>query len=445
MLKIPNEVLDLKKKLNKIKIWYNITNNDQNQPAFGCVDASNKRVRLGHSKIPIFCELKSCFGYYYVGKTKHYLLIHCRGNQLLDYDKINKIIGAKFQRIDEKEESQNISYPLFGLVNPFRWYEKDEILQLFDNSLISQNFIPFTMMTNASHARWGIEFRPKELIEALPNTQINDVILEETKYKIQKHKIGILTGNSPESGILLWEKINEKIRECGGDKFLGDISFPELIIESHPEMGLSMELDLRFEEVQKTVKKGITNLCKRGATIVCIACNTTQYFSDELAKICKKYNSEYIRLSEITYQYLKKKNITSFDFLGINYVSDFKRWSDFKCLKRDFDLHLPNQRDIDKINKIAFDVKKNVKSPKSINYLMDVIHQATHTKHIVIALTELSILFKVLKNNKRKTKEKSNKNYIDTMDLLSEVIAYKYTIEYTYKINDTGIAKNFEE
>ncbi|MCK4734555.1 MAG: aspartate/glutamate racemase family protein [Methanophagales archaeon] len=431
MKKAPNEVLDLEKKLNNKKIWFNISNNHDNQEALGCWDAVNKRVRLGHSKIPIFCELKSNFGFSINNNKKKYMMVHCRGNQEIDYEKVNKIIGAEYQRIEDEIELEHLSNSGFGLVNPFLGFDRPDILQIFDKSLITQNFIPYTMMTNASHRRWGIEFKPDELIDSLPNKLIEDVILENTKFEIKKYKIGILTGNSPESGILLWEEINERIRyNLGDNHFLGDMSFPEVIIESIPEMGLSMELDLRFKDVSDVVNKGITNLCERGASIICIACNTTQYFSGILKTICSKFGATYVSISEVTYQYLKKDNIKEFDFLGIKYVSDFKNWSDFKNLNKEFDLNIPKEEDISKINEIAFEVKKKGKTGegmKTLRKLRKLIDDATKTNTVIFALTELSIIFK---SHKKFFIKKSKKVYLDTLIILAEAIGDMYTKDY---------------
>ena len=420
----PEEVLNLEKKLNNEQIWFNISNNRDNQKALGCWDAAHKRNRLGNSKIQIFCELKSNFGVIIKDNKKKYLFVHCRGNQKIDYEKVKKITGAELFQRDELG-LQNFFGAGFGEVNPFLGLDKPDILQIFDKSLTTQDFIPYTMMTNASHLRWGIEFKLDELIDSLPNKLIEDVIVEDAKFEIPKNKIGILTGNSPESGILLWEKINESIRNNFGDDFLGDISFPEVIIESIPGMGLSMELEKRFKEVEEVVEKGITNLCERGATIVCIACNTTQYFSEMSKEICSKHKAIYVSIPETTYQYLEKNNITEFDFLGINYVSDFENWSAFKNLKKEFKLNLPEEKYINKINEIAFEVKKNVVSGKGVSDLRRLINKSTETNTIILALTELSILF-----NSQKEKSKSKKVYYDTLTILGEAIGDMYTRDY---------------
>ena len=513
MEKEPNDVLNLREKLKNKKIWFIISNNYNNQEAQGCWDAALKRNRLGHSNIPIFCELKSILGFVIKDNKKKYVIVHCRGNQEIDKEKVNKIIGAKCQKIKNKTELKNLGLG-FGLINPFLGFDRPDILQIFDESLLTQNFIPYTMMTNASHSRWGVEFKLDELIDSLPNKLIEDILLENTKFEIKKHKIGILTGNSPESGMLLWEKINMRIRDnLGDDHFLGDISFPGVIIESIPEMGMSMDLGKRREEVEEVVNRGITNLCERGATIVCIACNTTQYFSEMSKEICSKHNKHeviYVSIPEITYQYLKKaflfslkpknyrrhltdgpvndelrkafkdqkhaltsnaklfyksdtsweiqdqqkifhledmcqklniyKEIKEFDFLGIDYASDFEKWSAFKNLNSGFDLNLPKEKDIKKINELAFEVKKKgAVSGGGIKDLVRLIDESTKTDTIILALTELSIIFK---SHKKSIIKKSKKMYLDTLTILAEAIGDMCTkdclsaIEKPEKIRD---------
>jgi len=429
MTKKPVEVLKLEKKLENEKIWFITSNNENNREVQGCWDAVNYRVRLGHSKIPIFCELKSNFGFINKDNDKKYLLVHYRGNQKLDYEKIKKLTEADFQRIEDETELQNLFGSGFGLVNPFLGFDRSDILQIFDKSLTTQQFIPYTMMTNASHRRWGIEFKPDELINSLPNILIEDVVIENTKFEIKKHKIGILTGNSPESGILLWEGINERIRKNFSEYFLGDISFPEVIIESIPEMGLSMELDKRFEDVKEVVGKGITNLCERGATIVCIACNTTQYFSKMSKKICSKHdNVIYVSIPETTYKYLKKNKIKEFDFLGINYVSDFEKWSGFKNLnKEEFDLYPLEKQYISQINEFAYDLKKKKEIKVLRQNFVRFIKRSTNTNTIILALTELSILYNL---EEEYIKKHSEKNYFNTLTILAETIGDMYTKGY---------------
>lgn len=419
---LPPEVLQLEQTLTSKGIWFRIAPNDHGQEAKSCWDAAHKRVRLGHSGIPIYCELKSFLGTAEGGSRQ--VLVHYRGNQEVDLEKVRKVIGGEIQRIIGTGE--------YGRVNPFIGFDRPDILQVFDSSVRDEEFIPYTMMTNASNRRWGIEFRPKELISKLPNTIVADVVKEETKFQIPKQKIGILTGNSPESGILLWELINNRIRENLGNNFLGDISFPEVIVESIPDMGLSMELDIRFDQVRQTVERGITDLCKSGATIICVACNTTQYFSSDLKKICQNYNATYVRMSDVTASYMMVNGIKAFDFLGIKFVTDFVTWSDFKDLTEGKDLvvNVPRKEVITKISDIAFQVKQKGEGGegmRSLQALKNLIDSETNTDIVLFALTELSLLFK---SHSTFFTRNTKKKYLDTLSILASAVGDLYSKDY---------------
>ena len=200
---------------------------------------------------------------------------------------------------------------------------EEDILHIFDTTIQEEYFPPFTMMTNATHFEWGIEFRPKELINVLKNVKVSNIITNETKPRVKRHIVGILTGNGPDSGIMLWNEINNNVRKSLKRHFLGDLSYPKIIIKSVPEMGLSMELEHRIIKTKDIVLRSIESLCKQGATLVCIACNTTQYFADEINLICDKYDAEYISMPDVVDDFLQEKEINHFDFLGIKYVTDF--------------------------------------------------------------------------------------------------------------------------
>lgn len=307
------EVNELTEFLDYKSIWYNIT---YNHHAMSCCDAANKRFRLGHEGIPCFDELKSNFGYYLKNEKKYYIILHCRGTQKIDYKKVNFLLNSEFTRLS-KEELNNQFKLEYGLVNPFILAKRfPKIEQYFDHSVFKEFFPPYTMMTNAGHHNWGIEFDPNELQNSINNFIVEDITdSDETKFR--KPVIGILTGNPPESGILLWKEVNENIREMMENSFLGDISLPKVVVESIPEIGFSMELKLREEQTKMSVLKSIENLCENGATLIIVACNTTQYFSNEIHKICNKHNAKFITIQDALIKFLKQKKINHFDFLGI--------------------------------------------------------------------------------------------------------------------------------
>ncbi|MCK5058887.1 MAG: aspartate/glutamate racemase family protein [Candidatus Aminicenantes bacterium] len=409
------------------KLWFNLS---RNVKALGCREAANKRNRLGHTGIPLEHELKSIFGKFInAAGNEQYVILHCKAHQELDYDKVKKVLRARREVNKlENDELADIFHMDYGLVNPFTLdplFWETPILQVFDKSLTINNLPPYTMMTNAGDLTWAIEFKPKELFEAVKHYRIEDItthISSNNRSANKKRpKIGILTGNAPESGIALWQKINHIIREERKEHFYGDISFPYVTVESIPDMGLSMELDLREKETWEAVNAGIISLCNQGATIVCIACDTTQYFTPRIREITSQYKSRFISIPEVTFDYLAKNKINEFAFLGIKYVTDLSdKWSAFKKLRK-FKIETLSEESIKKIHELAFKVKREGITGPGITKLRDLLNHETKSKTIVVALTELSILLGTQKKRSRK-----GRTFIDTLDLLADAVAGEY-------------------
>jgi aspartate/glutamate racemase/prolyl-tRNA editing enzyme YbaK/EbsC (Cys-tRNA(Pro) deacylase) len=409
------------------RLWFQLS---RNLPAGNCRDAVNKRTRLGHTGIPLGHELKSFLGKFTNSKgNKQFIALHCRGNQELDFEKVNRTLNAKIgvSRLTDRELNRFMS-TAFGLVNPFSIDGKNSkipIIQVFDKSLERNNISPYTMMTNAGDLKWAIEFKPAQIISAIKNSLIEDIVINSDWKQLNTEqksvKIGIITGNAPESGILLWKQINQRVREKLNSNFLGDISFPHVIVESIPDMGLSMELDSREEETWEVLKSGIVSLCNQGVEILCIACNTTQYFTPAIQEITSGYGVKFISIPDVTLAYLENEKIKEFAFLGVKYVTDLENdWSAFKALRK-FKVETLSEKDLEMIHELAFNVKTDGITGTGINHLRDLLDNTTHLQNIVVALTEISIL---LENQKNKSKK--GRNYIDTLDILADAVANEY-------------------
>ncbi len=411
------------------KLWFQLS---RNLEARSCRDAANKRNRLGHIGIPLHDELKSYLGIYenLNGKLCTAML-HCRGNQELDMHKVKAVLNSKAEITRISSDEMNNRFGLeYGTVNPFMVssaIHSNKIIQIFDGTVFNDLLPPYTMMTNAGDLSWGIEFMPRDLLNSLRSSFVADIIdaANSEPLPIQRHKIGIITGNSPDSGIHLWQEVNKIIRDTMKDKFQGDISYPPVIIESIPELGYSMELERRYSETEKSILKIIDVMIKEDATIICIACNTTQYFTPKIKELCEPNNVKFISIPEVTLQYVVEHNIHEFAFLGIKYVTDFDKWSAFKILKK-YKVEFLNQQTLDKIDELAYSVKQGGAKEKDINGLRDLLNKTVKSKNVVIALTELSILFK-----KQKKKGNTERRYIDTLDLLAQAIANDY-LKKTY-------------
>ena len=415
MTKRPDEVTSNIRFLKSKNVWHILS---KNPIVISCGEAAANRNRLGSKGIPIFDELKSELGFFINKENKEQMvLVHCRGNQKLDRLKISGILNSEYQRITSEKKIK-------GLINPFGKKFRN-LLQIFDTSTTKDFYPPYTMMTNAGDFEYALEFEVNSLICALRNTSgekniiVEDIIRVDNYNSYKRHKIGILTGNGPDSGILLWKKINDSIKKELEKRlkhsFRGDLSYPEIIVNSVPDMGISMELAERLNMTESAVIKSTINLCQNGVTLMCIACNTTQYFKEKVEEICSLYNVKFVSIPEVINNYLKENKINEFDFVGISHVVDFERLSAFKELNGKYTTSKP---DTEKIKEIAYTAKKNVERAR--NFLINLIKNNTQYNTIIVALTEISTILSEYPNLVR------NKLVVDSLQLLADYIAIIY-------------------
>ncbi|WP_049793147.1 aspartate/glutamate racemase family protein [Conexibacter woesei] len=420
---VPEEVARNVAFLSDSGVWHVVS---RNRPAFSCADAARKRKRLSHRGqevgIPLCDELKTAVCVVEHEHGQEFVVLHCRGHQLLDDDKLAAVLGAAVRRMepDELEQSFDLAY---GLVTPFAFAERDDVRQVFDRTVIEPFFPPYTMMTNLGHHEYGVEFQPRELVGALPRSSVEDIARGEGQRVPVEHTLGILTGNGPESGRFLWSRIDECIRNHPDVPFRGDIGLPRVVVESVPEMGLSMELEERLSTVRPAVLDGVRRLCERGATVVGIACNTTQYFVDDIREVCEAHGAQFVSIVEATAAALADEGIERVVFLGIGAVSDFDRWSDFRRIAGEFAFDRPPDDLIDEIDDLAFLVKQRGIVSVTINPMRDIVRRAAASEDtvILVALTELSLLVA--------SQRRSRRRFVDTLQILAEAMAGIYIQE----------------
>lgn len=401
-------------------IWHGVS---RNPCVTGCRDAAAKRSRLGMVGIPLSDELKS-----WVGLTRSqgaYIALHCRGHELLDMRKVEELVGEPVERLEPDALSSQFGQG-YGLVTPFALAAHPEVRQLFDLQVTHEYFPPDTMMTNLGHCRWAVEFDPRELVKAIPNAELADITLETRDREPVEHVIGILTGNGPESGMLLWQRINERVRKMGPSRSDGDTAFPRVLIESVPEMGLSMELAAREDAVSKVVREGVQRLCEGGATLVGLACNTTQYFSREIAVICERNGASFVSIVDETRRTLAADEVERFALLAIGAASDLKTYSDFRRLTDEFAVVRPSPYVAGRIEGVAYAIKADPDSSEAINGFRDLV-KFTDADTILLALTELSVVHG--NQQKRRQKQRSQKTLYDTLDILANALADRYISE----------------
>ncbi len=144
----------------------------------------------------------------------------------------------------------------------------------------------------------------------------------------------------------------------------------------------------------------------------------------KIREICAARGVRFLSIVDETAAYLRSAGISEFDFLGIGPVSDFGGWSDFRRVVDEFDVRLPTTREIEGISELAFAVKRDVVSTSTINRLRDLINRSAKTDTVVLALTELSVLFAT-----QRSRQRSNRRYVDTLAILGDRLAEVYLDE----------------
>ena len=407
--------------LKSMNLWCVLSRNHE---ARSCRDAAHKRSRLGSTGIPLHDELKSFLGRY-VSQSgdEAFVMAHCRGHQSINAGALRTALGSRsaIERISNDQELGLFGME-YGTVNPFtvpRMLE-DRFVHVFDTSLQSRWGIPGTMMTNAGEATWAVEFDSDLLIHALgKKALVADIVEESTRgHDPRATSIGIITGNSPDAGMALWRLMNLRIREQSGRAFRGDLSLPRVVVYSLPEMGLSMELEAREEPVWDTIRDAVLALCEQGIEILAIACNTTQYFAPRIRELTDRRGVRFVSIADAVLGWLDHAEVEELALVAIPIVAELGKWSEYRELARHVKVEYLPPEALAAIEDLGYRVKKEGVTEAGLQRLRSIIQRHVSSKHVLIALTELSNL---LESQRRQGK--SGKVIIDTLALYADRLA----------------------
>ena len=334
----------------------------------------------------------------------------------------------------------------------------EDIWHIFDESLGFHGGCPDTLMSNLYDRRLAFELHPSDLIHIIeqifPKTVIRSIAepcpiwLGRAGQHLRDHwldfppptgpKIGILTGNSPESGLTLWADVLKRLRLLYRN--LPDMLMPEVQILSLPQMGLSMELVERENHVWAEMEKAIIALLETGCKILTIACNTTIYFEPRITQLCAKYGARFISIAEACMPGVRRaledwNGEADVGLVGIGPVIDIE--GSHSGYKR----HLAKV-EIKPRPCAAEDLARKVKntgpgaSPQKKKKLVDefrfLIKKKLPDVHVVIlALTEVSMLYRDHIAMKRDMHE-LNKVFIDPLLELAKYLLLIY-LEQGYR------------
>ena len=416
-------------------LWFVLT---KNMAAYSCPDAARKRVRVGAVGIGLHEELKSSLEYAFVRGEKLYVAIHCRGDQERVPEKIRDVVGAEknLEKVDSSEvERLGLGY---GLINPFvESLGGASLIHVFDDSVLELKSSA-TMFTNAGARTWGVEFRPKELVESYGDgkSRVASICRSPSEGVAlgPAPAIGIITGNGPESGIALWRRVNRSVlaylrsrdNGCPDVQEPGDISLPEVIICSSPGMGLSMELDQRAEEVWAVIEGGARRLARQGVKILALACHTTHFFEEELKGLEKDLSVRFVSMVEATKDFIDAQDLESVAVVGVRYVAGFGNWSAYRrLLDTRCEIETIAESTAEELHGLAFRVKSAELSRYIGLYdrMVKLLERNIRSDNVLLALTELSQL---LDYAKPKQRARAKKNLIDPLEIYADAIARAY-------------------
>jgi len=420
--------------LTERDIWFQL---NRNHPVRSCRDAASRRRRLGHEGIPLWDEFKSFFGRFINASGKSQFVVgHCRGDRILNLTLLARSLNA--QTISERlpaDDLQRLGLE-YGLINPFvgsfqpgnldPLIEQSPILQVFDSELMSRIGVPGTVMTNAGDLTWAVEFFADELARTVDQAIIAEIAEPDPEEAPRipglrnPKSIGIITGNAPDSGIILWTKVNDWVRQLLGRNSAGDVSMPPVVVHSIPEMGLSMELDRREEFVWKALREAILAVSRAGVKFLAVADNTTQYFAPEIRILCGETGIEFVSLPEAVAAFLRREGHSKIALAGIRWVADFEQnYSAYREPLRGIEVERPGEEALQALSDLAYQVKREGATEAGLNRLRDILRQYVKSDVVVLALTELSLLVD-------RQRMKSTKTLIDPMNIYAEALARRY-------------------
>jgi aspartate/glutamate racemase len=449
--------------------------------ALSCMHAIRQRDRLGSGNnggIPLWAELKSIVGIARSsdGKTAIPYAAHTRANTRIDERSLISALGldpeeTSLQSIhgEDMESGEGMSAATlrerrerwFGLVNPFTAdrvlselggldLSISDVVQLFDVSLSLPGGVPDTVMTNLGDRKRAMELSPADLIGAVRAlscvTHLEEIAVPCPIWLGQsgKHqkdvfmnwpppvgpRIGILTGNGPESGLTLWQDIIATVR--GLYPQVPDVLMPDVLVQSVPGMGLSMDLVAREQEVREIVLGGIRDLLRLDCKLITVACNTTIYFEPEITALCTEFGARFVSIAEAAVPAAARALATEppgtgVGLIGIGPVSDLEGgFSGYARYLAEAEIAVATCA-ADDLKAFAFKIKNQPDDAKAraktFGKLINGLPSTTGV--VILALTEASIVFRrdVVPNL---LKRADSRLYIDALAELGKYVAFIY-------------------
>ena len=199
--------------------------------------------------------------------------------------------------------------------------------------------------------------------------------------------IGIVTGSGPEAGLDLWRKIVQAARTHSGLNYRGDIDAPRVMIESVPELGLSMDLQRWQSEVWDALRLTVTRLLPR-VDVLCIACNTLHHFEHDLAGLLG--STELVSFPETAAQLVRQRCGRSLGLFAVRPVLEPGPFSAYRRLPEWEHFELP--RDLDEAHALVENIKARGPDDADVHANFIRLCAGFESSAIVLACTELPLI-----------------------------------------------------
>lgn len=228
-------------------------------------------------------------------------------------------------------------------------------------------------------------------------------------------RLGIIAGSGPEAGIDLWAKVLHHNRVMLGAIYEGDIHAPHVTITSIPELGYSMELEKREEQVWCALEHAARQISPHVDYYV-IACNTLNYFADRLEAL--ELDARLITPSQVVIEELRRLNHPvdqSVALLGSRQTMDLAHWSSYAALTEHFSVELPVETET--LHRLIYDVKVAGGSTPEIEREFLALCASLQSDVVLQACTELPLI--------DVDSTRAGKKLIDVSDLLAQALSIK--------------------
>lgn len=220
-------------------------------------------------------------------------------------------------------------------------------------------------------------------------------------------RIGIITGAGPDAGIDLWEKILKHNKTLYMEDYLGDLSAPEVIVHSIPQLGLAMNIEKHEEQLWQHLKTSLTYISPY-VDFVCIACNVLHYFTDRINAL--DLSCEFISFVDVVEKAIQQVNDVA--LLSIGRVIEFGHYSPYKQSAEKYAIEVPCSKMMDEL---VLHIKHcGGADAESIRKFSDII-ATLKSETLILACTDLPLL----------PLERYNKKFVDASALLAKELAEK--------------------